>query len=145
MTQQHTLSRRQFLRRATVAISAAAVAPYIITSKALGDVNVKPASERLTMGFIGIGNQGGGHLGEVKNNGDVQIVAFSVDGLHPHDIATIIDRSGIAVRAGHHCAQPLMERLGVPATCRASFAMYSTRGEVDALVEGLRRAHELFA
>ena len=73
------------------------------------------------------------------------IVAFSIDGLHPHDIATIIDRSGIAVRAGHHCAQPLMERLGVPATCRASFAMYSTKAEVDALVDGLRRAHELFA
>jgi cysteine desulfurase / selenocysteine lyase len=73
------------------------------------------------------------------------IIAFSIDGLHPHDIATIVDRSGIAVRAGHHCAQPLMERLGVPATCRASFAMYSTRGEVDALVDGLKRAHELFA
>ena len=73
------------------------------------------------------------------------IVAFSIDGLHPHDIATIIDRSGIAIRAGHHCAQPLMERLGVTATCRASFAMYSTRAEVDALVEGLKRAHELFA
>jgi len=73
------------------------------------------------------------------------IAAFSVAGLHPHDIATIIDRSGIAVRAGHHCAQPLMERLGVPATCRASFAMYSTRAEVDALVEALTRAHELFA
>ncbi len=73
------------------------------------------------------------------------IVSFSVEGLHPHDIATIIDRSGVAVRAGHHCAQPLMERLGVPATCRASFAMYSTRGEVDVLVDALKRAHELFA
>ena len=73
------------------------------------------------------------------------IAAFSIEGLHPHDIATIIDRSGIAVRAGHHCAQPLMERLGVTATCRASFAMYSTRAEVDALIEGLKRAHELFA
>jgi cysteine desulfurase / selenocysteine lyase len=73
------------------------------------------------------------------------IAAFSVKGLHPHDIATIIDRSGIAVRAGHHCAQPLMERLGVPATCRASFAMYSTRAEVDALVEALKRAYELFS
>ncbi|MEQ1696743.1 MAG: cysteine desulfurase [Hyphomicrobiaceae bacterium] len=80
--------------------------------------------------------------GTAKGKG--AIVAFSVDGLHPHDIATIIDRSGIAVRAGHHCAQPLMERLGVSATCRASFAMYSTRAEVDALVDGLKRAHELF-
>jgi cysteine desulfurase / selenocysteine lyase len=73
------------------------------------------------------------------------IVAFSVQGLHPHDIATIVDRSGVAVRAGHHCAQPLMERLGVTATCRASFAMYSTRAEVDALVDALIRAHDLFA
>lgn len=73
------------------------------------------------------------------------IAAFSIKGLHPHDIATIIDRSGIAVRAGHHCAQPLMERLGVPSTCRASFAMYSTRAEVDALVDALARAYELFS
>jgi cysteine desulfurase/selenocysteine lyase len=73
------------------------------------------------------------------------IVSFSLDGLHPHDIATVVDRSGIAVRAGHHCAQPLMERLGVSATCRASFAMYNTMAEVDALAEALRRAKELFA
>ncbi len=73
------------------------------------------------------------------------IVTFSVDGLHPHDISTIVDRSGVAVRAGHHCAQPLMERLGVTATCRASFAMYSTRGEVDALAEALIKAHDFFA
>jgi cysteine desulfurase/selenocysteine lyase len=73
------------------------------------------------------------------------IIAFSIDGLHPHDISTIIDRSGIAVRAGHHCAQPLMERLGVTATCRASFGMYNTRAEVDALAEALTKAHEFFA
>jgi cysteine desulfurase / selenocysteine lyase len=73
------------------------------------------------------------------------IVTFSVDGLHPHDISTIVDRSGVAVRAGHHCAQPLMERLGVTATCRASFAMYSTRAEVDALAEALIKAHDFFA
>jgi cysteine desulfurase/selenocysteine lyase len=72
------------------------------------------------------------------------IFSFTVDGLHPHDISTIIDRSGVAIRAGHHCAQPLMERLGVSATCRASFAMYSTRAEVDALVSALTRAHDLF-
>ena len=66
-------------------------------------------------------------------------------GMHPHDISTIIDRSGVAVRAGHHCAQPLMERLGVTATCRASFAMYNTRAEVDALVEALIKAHDFFA
>ena len=72
------------------------------------------------------------------------IVAFSIDGLHPHDISTIIDRSGVAVRAGHHCAQPLMDRLGVTATCRASFAMYNTKDEVDALAEALIKAHDFF-
>ncbi len=73
------------------------------------------------------------------------IISFTMDGLHAHDIATIIDRSGVAVRAGHHCAQPLMERLGVTAVCRASFAMYNTRAEADALVAALKRAHDLFA
>lgn len=81
--------------------------------------------------------------GQAKDKG--AIVSFSVDGLHPHDISTIIDRSGVAVRAGHHCAQPLMERLGVTATCRASFAMYNTKAEVDVLAEALVRAHEFFA
>ncbi|MGL4397721.1 MAG: aminotransferase class V-fold PLP-dependent enzyme, partial [Hyphomicrobium sp.] len=73
------------------------------------------------------------------------ILAFSFEGLHPHDVATIIDRSGIAIRAGHHCAQPLMERLGVTATCRASLAMYTTRSEVDALIKALTKARDLFA
>lgn len=73
------------------------------------------------------------------------IFSFTIDGLHPHDVSTIIDRSGVAIRAGHHCAQPLMHRLGVTATCRASFAMYSTKGEVDALVAALTKAHDLFA
>jgi cysteine desulfurase / selenocysteine lyase len=72
------------------------------------------------------------------------IVSFAVDGLHPHDVATIVDRSGVAVRAGHHCAQPLMERLGVTAVCRASFAMYNTKAEVDVLIDALKRARELF-
>jgi cysteine desulfurase/selenocysteine lyase len=73
------------------------------------------------------------------------IIAFTMDGLHPHDVSTIIDRSGVAIRAGHHCAQPLMERFGVPAMCRASFALYNTKAEVDALAEALIRAHEFFA
>lgn len=73
------------------------------------------------------------------------IFAFGVEGLHPHDISTIIDRSGIAVRAGHHCAQPLMERFGVTATCRASFGMYNTREDVDALADALVKAHDFFA
>jgi cysteine desulfurase/selenocysteine lyase len=73
------------------------------------------------------------------------ILSFNIDGLHPHDVATIIDRSGVAIRAGHHCAQPLMERFGVPAMCRASFAIYNTRAEVDALAEALTKAHDFFA
>jgi cysteine desulfurase / selenocysteine lyase len=80
--------------------------------------------------------------GTAKNKG--AIVSFGIDRLHPHDISTIIDRSGVAVRAGHHCAQPLMERLGVTATCRASFAMYNTKAEVDALAEALIKAHDFF-
>ncbi|MGQ0458050.1 MAG: cysteine desulfurase [Hyphomicrobium sp.] len=81
--------------------------------------------------------------GTAANKG--AIFAFTVDGLHPHDVSTIIDRSGVAIRAGHHCAQPLMERLGVTATCRASFAIYNTKAEVDALVAALTKAHDLFA
>jgi cysteine desulfurase / selenocysteine lyase len=81
--------------------------------------------------------------GHAKDKG--AIISFSVDGLHPHDISTIIDRSGVAVRAGHHCAQPLMERLGVTATCRASFAMYNTKAEVEALAEALVKARQFFA
>jgi cysteine desulfurase / selenocysteine lyase len=73
------------------------------------------------------------------------IVSFSMNGLHAHDVATIVDRSGIAIRAGHHCAQPLMERLGVTATCRASFGLYNTKAEVDVLAEALVKAREFFA
>ncbi|HET7408813.1 MAG TPA: cysteine desulfurase [Paracoccaceae bacterium] len=65
-------------------------------------------------------------------------------GAHPHDISTIVDRKGVAVRAGHHCAQPLMAHLGVTATCRASFALYNTKAEVDGLVEALELCHEMF-
>jgi cysteine desulfurase/selenocysteine lyase len=68
-----------------------------------------------------------------------------LDGVHPHDIGTILDQEGIALRTGHHCAQPLMERFGVPATARASFALYNTRSDVDALVAGLHRVREVFA
>ena len=72
------------------------------------------------------------------------IVAFNMAGAHPHDISTIIDRSGVAVRAGTHCAQPLLARYGTTATCRASFGMYNTMAEVDALAEALQKAHEFF-
>ncbi len=74
------------------------------------------------------------------------IFSFTLDGAaHAHDISTVLDKKGVAVRAGHHCAQPLMEHLGVTATCRASFGMYNTVEEVDALVEALELCHELFA
>jgi cysteine desulfurase/selenocysteine lyase len=67
-----------------------------------------------------------------------------VEGVHPHDVGTILDQEGIAVRTGHHCAQPLMERFGVPATVRASFAFYNTRQDVDALVSGIKKVREIF-
>ncbi len=73
------------------------------------------------------------------------IISFTMDGLHPHDISMVVDRSGVAIRAGHHCAQPLMERYGVPAMCRASFGVYNTTEDVDTLIEALKKAHELFA
>jgi len=73
------------------------------------------------------------------------IVAFSVEGAHPHDVAQILDRQGVAVRAGHHCAQPLMQRLGVTATARASFACYNRLEEVDVLVEALHKARKLLS
>jgi cysteine desulfurase/selenocysteine lyase len=73
------------------------------------------------------------------------IVSFNMRGAHPHDVSTIIDREGIAVRAGTHCAQPLLARYGVTATCRASFALYNTMEEVDRLVEALRKAETFFA
>jgi cysteine desulfurase/selenocysteine lyase len=73
------------------------------------------------------------------------IVSFTMEGLHPHDISMVVDRSGVAIRAGHHCAQPLMERFGVPAMCRASFGLYNTREDVDVLVDALKKAHVLFA
>lgn len=71
------------------------------------------------------------------------IVAFSIEGAHPHDVAQILDRQGVAIRAGHHCAQPLMQRLGVTATARASFACYNRLEEVDVLIEALHKARKL--
>jgi cysteine desulfurase/selenocysteine lyase len=73
------------------------------------------------------------------------LVSFEMAGAHPHDVATVLDREGVAVRAGTHCAQPLLARYGVNSTCRASFALYNTRAEVDRLVEALHKAHALFA
>jgi cysteine desulfurase/selenocysteine lyase len=72
------------------------------------------------------------------------VLSFVVDGVHPHDVGAVLDDEGVAIRAGHHCAQPVMQRLGVPATARASFAFYNTREEVGALVRGLRRVRTIF-
>ena len=72
------------------------------------------------------------------------ILSFVVEGVHPHDVGTIVDRHGVAIRAGHHCAMPLMRRYGVPATSRASLALYNTRADIDALVGSLRKVKEIF-
>ena len=72
------------------------------------------------------------------------IVSFAMDGVHPHDLGTILDEEGVAIRAGHHCAQPLMERLGVSATARASFAIYSDHGDIAALLRGIERTRRIF-
>jgi cysteine desulfurase/selenocysteine lyase len=73
------------------------------------------------------------------------IFSFEIAGAHAHDISTILDRYGIAVRAGTHCAQPLLKRFGVTSTCRASFALYNGKDDVDALVDGIERAQKFFA
>jgi len=72
------------------------------------------------------------------------VISFVLEGVHPHDVGTILDRQGIAVRTGHHCAQPVMDRFGIPATTRASFAFYNTRDDVDALVRGIEKVKEIF-
>jgi cysteine desulfurase / selenocysteine lyase len=82
-------------------------------------------------------------LGQAREKG--AILSFEMKGAHPHDVATVIDRSGVAVRAGTHCALPLLNRFGVTATCRASFGLYNTAEEVDILAEALLKAQDLFA
>jgi cysteine desulfurase / selenocysteine lyase len=82
-------------------------------------------------------------VGNARERG--AIISFEMKGAHPHDVATVIDRMGVAVRAGTHCVMPLLARYGLTATCRASFGLYNTREEADALVAALRKAQELFA
>ncbi len=82
-------------------------------------------------------------IGDVPDKG--AIFSFELQGIHAHDVSMVVDRSGVAVRAGSHCAQPLMERFGVTSTCRASFGLYNTRAEVDALVDSLEKARKFFA
>ena len=82
-------------------------------------------------------------IGRAKNKG--AIISFEMEGAHAHDVSTILDRHGVAVRAGTHCCEPLLARFGVTSTCRASFAMYNSFDEVDRLVDALRKAHEMFS
>jgi cysteine desulfurase/selenocysteine lyase len=82
-------------------------------------------------------------VGKAKEKAGV--LSFVMDDVHPHDIGTILDQEGIAIRTGHHCAQPVMARFGVPATARASFALYNTREEIEALAAALRKVREVFA
>lgn len=81
-------------------------------------------------------------FGQARNK--AAIVSFTLDAAHPHDIGTIVDRAGVAIRAGHHCAQPIMDRYGVAATVRASFGLYNTREEIDTLTDALHQVKELF-
>jgi cysteine desulfurase/selenocysteine lyase len=98
---------------------------------------VKYAHERLsTINSLRI-------LGNARNKGP--IVSFEMKGAHPHDIATVIDREGVAVRAGTHCVMPLLNRYGLTASCRASFALYNSKAEVDSLASALEKARQFFA
>jgi cysteine desulfurase/selenocysteine lyase len=81
-------------------------------------------------------------IGNAKHK--AAVISFVLDGVHPHDVGTVLDREGIAVRTGHHCAQPVMERYGIPATTRASFALYNTREEIDRLVRAIEKVKEMF-
>jgi cysteine desulfurase/selenocysteine lyase len=73
------------------------------------------------------------------------VISFMLEGIHPHDVGTVLDQEGIAVRTGHHCAQPVMERFGVPATVRASLTFYNTKQEINALAAGLEHVKAMFA
>ena len=81
-------------------------------------------------------------IGTAENK--AAVLSFTVDGVHPHDVGTLLNEEGVAVRTGHHCAQPVMQRFGIPATSRASFAFYNTMAEVDALVAGIRKVQKVF-
>ena len=76
--------------------------------------------------------------------GKAAVLSFRIEGVHPHDVGTILDQEGIAIRTGHHCAQPVMDRFGVAATARASFGLYNTSGEIDALLQGVRAVRKIF-
>ena len=82
-------------------------------------------------------------IGTAKRKASVQ--SFLLDDIHPHDLGTILDHEGVAVRTGHHCAMPVMDFYGIPGTARASLALYNNKNDIDALLEGLRKAKEIFS
>jgi cysteine desulfurase/selenocysteine lyase len=125
------------------AIGLAAACDYL---DAIGMPNVRAHEQEL----LALAHQRLGAIPGVRIFGPASVadksgvVSFTLDGVHPHDIATILDQQGVCVRAGHHCAQPLMRRLKVPATARASVYVYSDAADVDALAMGVRKAKEIF-
>ena len=124
------------------AIGLAAALDYVTS---LGILNIG-AYEHAVLGYATktVGSLPGIRLvGTAKNK--TGVLSFTLEGIHPHDIGTILDQEGIAIRTGHHCAQPIMQRYGIPATARASFAMYNTEQEVDALAAGIQKVREVFA
>ena len=84
------------------------------------------------------------YASSARHRAKASILSFVMEGVHPHDLGTIVDREGVAIRTGHHCAQPVMDRFGIPATARASLAMYNTREDIDALVAALHTAKKVF-
>ena len=102
-------------------------------------------TELLTSAIAGLREVAGLRLIGAGPGARASVVSFVMDGIHPHDAGTVLDQEGIAVRGGHHCAQPLMRRFGVPGTLRASFSLYNTQAEVEALIRGLHRVREVFA
>ena len=98
--------------------------------------------------LLGYGTAALSALGGVRLIGTaakkIGVLSFVVDGVHPHDLGTIADGEGVAIRTGHHCTQPLMERFGVPATARASLGLYNARSDLDALVIAVQKAQEMF-
>jgi cysteine desulfurase / selenocysteine lyase len=102
-------------------------------------------SDLLTLAVSGLREVPGLRLIGAGSAARASVVSFVLDGIHPHDAGTVLDQEGVAVRGGHHCAQPLMRRFGVPGTLRASFSLYNTPDEVEALVRGLHRVREVFA
>jgi cysteine desulfurase/selenocysteine lyase len=124
------------------AIGLAAAVEYVTS---IGMENVRAhESELLSYGTAALrGVPGLTLVGQASEK--AAVLSFVIDGVHPHDVGTVVDQQGVAIRTGHHCTQPLMERLGIPATARASLGVYNTREEIDALVAALRNVRELFA